>query len=170
MKNKFKKIFSKFCAWLCLKKVKCYGKDVFINSWCRFSPHTSIGTDCHFNGVRIYGEGKVVIGNHFHSGHGLVLLTSNHDYDHGTSLPYGKEYIHKDIIIEDNVWIGFNVMILGGITIGEGAVIQAGSVVVGNIPAYAIAGGNPARVFKNRNIEHYNELKKQQSLGCFKEI
>lgn len=58
------------------------------------------------------------------------------------------------------MWIGNNVIILGGSHIGEGAVIQAGSTVVGKIPPGAIAGGHPARVFKFRNMEHYEELKR----------
>jgi acetyltransferase-like isoleucine patch superfamily enzyme len=57
------------------------------------------------------------------------------------------------------VWLGSRVTILGGVTIGEGAIIQAGAVVVSDIPKYAIAGGNPAKVFKYRDIEHYERLK-----------
>jgi len=65
-------------------------------------------------------------------------------------------------LIEDNVWLGHRVIILGGVTIGEGAIIQAGSVVVKDIPKYAIAGGHPAKVFKYRDIKHYNRLKKEK--------
>ena len=56
------------------------------------------------------------------------------------------------------------VIVLGGVTIGEGAIIQAGSVVVNDIPKYAIAGGHPAKVFAARDIAHYEELK---ALGKF---
>jgi len=49
---------------------------------------------------------------------------------------------------------------LGGVRIGEGAIVQAGSVVVHDIPKCAIVGGNPAKVFKYRNKVHYYELKK----------
>ena len=51
------------------------------------------------------------------------------------------------------------VLFWGGVTIGEGAIIQAGSVVVSDIPKYAIAGGHPAKVFKYRDIDHYERLK-----------
>ena len=50
-------------------------------------------------------------------------------------------------------------MVLGGVTLGEGCIIQAGSVVVSDIPDCAIAGGHPAKVFKYRDIRHYEELK-----------
>ena len=66
--------------------------------------------------------------------------------------------IHKDVTIGDNVWIGSRVIILGGIIIGEGAVIQAGSVVSNDVPKYSIMGGNPAKEFKSRDIDHYNKL------------
>ena len=54
----------------------------------------------------------------------------------------------KDIIIEQDVWIGANVTILKGVRIGRGAVVAAGSVVVRHIPPYAIAGGIPAKIIK----------------------
>lgn len=54
-------------------------------------------------------------------------------------------------IIEDKVWIGFDVKILKGIKIGEGAVIAAGSVVTKNVEPYTIVGGNPARYIKDNN-------------------
>jgi chloramphenicol O-acetyltransferase type B len=49
--------------------------------------------------------------------------------------------------------------LLPGVIIGEGAIIQAGSVVTKNIPAFAIAGGHPANVFSQRDVEHYIRLK-----------
>lgn len=112
--------------------------------------------------MRIVGCGKVIIGDNFHSGSQCTMITENHNYE-GNKLPYDEELIPKDIIIKDNVWIGNQVMILGGITIGEGAIIQAGSVVSSNIPDCSIAGGNPARVFKRRDREHYFRLKKKKS-------
>ena len=66
---------------------------------------------------------------------------------------------YKDVTIDDFVWLGSRVTILPGTKIGEGAIIQAGSVVHGEIPPYAIAGGNPAKVFKYRDIEHFKKLK-----------
>jgi len=93
----------------------------------------------------------------------VLFINSYHKYDNGNAIPYDtKETINKDIIIEDNVWIGDRVIVLGGVTIGEGAIIQAGAVVVNDIPKYAIAGGNPAKVFKYRDIMHYLKLKKEK--------
>jgi acetyltransferase-like isoleucine patch superfamily enzyme len=55
----------------------------------------------------------------------------------------------RPVTISDKVWIGFNSLILCGVTIGEGAVIGAGSVVTNDIPAWTVAAGNPARVIRN---------------------
>jgi len=63
------------------------------------------------------------------------------------------------VVIEDNVWLGTNVTILGQVTIHEGAIIQAGSTVVTNIPKGGIAGGHPAKVFKYRDLKHYQNMK-----------
>lgn len=58
---------------------------------------------------------------------------------------YVKE---SEIFIEDKVWIGFNSTVLKGVTIGEGAVVGAGSVVTKSVPAYTVVAGNPAKIIK----------------------
>ena len=125
-----------------------------------FNLNTHLGRNCHFNGIVVEGRGKLVIGDNFHSGKDIRIITQNHNFDTGTKIPYDSTYILKDVIIEDNVWVGTGVIILGGVTIGEGAIIQAGSVVVNDIPKYAIAGGHPAKPFSYRDREHYERLKK----------
>ncbi len=122
---------------------------------------TYLGNNVCFNGMSMFGEGKIVIGDNFHSGVGCQIITSFHNYE-GSLIPYDNTFVSKDVIIKDNVWLGNNVIILGGVTIGEGAIIQAGSVVVSNIPDCAIAGGHPAKVFKYRDKEHYYELKSKK--------
>lgn len=54
----------------------------------------------------------------------------------------------KPIVIKDKAWIGFNSIILKGVTIGEGAIIASGSVVTKDVPDYTIVGGNPAKIIK----------------------
>lgn len=66
-------------------------------------------------------------------------LLKNKDWSHVDSAP---------IRICDKVWIGFNAVILKGVTIGEGAVVGAGSVVTKDVPPYAVVAGNPARVVR----------------------
>ncbi len=54
----------------------------------------------------------------------------------------------KEIIIKDDVWIGFNATILKGVTIGKGAIVGACTIVTEDIPDYAVVVGNPARIIK----------------------
>lgn len=144
------------------KKVNKFGNKLRVNARSSFNKNTYLGNNTNFNGLRVEGRGRVVIGNNFHSGTDCLFITQIHNYDRGESIPYDKTYILKEIIIEDNVWLGSRVIVLGNCRIGEGAIIQAGSVVVGDVPKYAIAGGHPAKVFKYRDIEHYEKLKSQK--------
>jgi len=143
------------------RRVGSYKNPLFVNGYSSVSKSTHLGENIHFNGITIGGCGKVVIGNNFHSGPECLFIAQNHNYE-GSAIPYDSTYICRDIHIEENVWLGSRVIIIGGVTIGEGAIIQAGSVVVKDIPKYAIAGGSPARVFSQRNKEHYLRLKKEK--------
>ena len=142
--------------------VKSYGENLHVNAPCQFNSNTYLGNNVNLNGMTVGGVGKIVIGDNFHSGSECQIITNIHNYDHGTCIPYDANDIQKDVIIEDNVWIGNRVIILGGAHLHEGCIIQAGSVVVGDIPYCAIAGGHPAKVFKMRDIEHYETLKAQR--------
>lgn len=155
-----KRCEKKYYTFLVKRWSKECGSKLHVNNKSIVTNNTFLGNNVNFNGMKIVGNGKVVIGNNFHSGEECYMITEFHDYDTGEAIPYGRSSVKKDIIIKDNVWIGTRVMILGGVTIGEGAIIQAGSVVTKDIPQYAIAGGHPAVPFKYRDIEHYQELKK----------
>ena len=74
---------------------------------------------------------------------------------------YFKEF-HKTIIGND-VWIGANVVIIGGVKIGNGAVIAAGAVVVKDVPAYSLVGGVPAKIIKSRFED--DEIRKLQEFA-----
>lgn len=156
------KVRTWFWTLVCKRKVGSFGRDIGVHYKSKFSSNTFLGDDCHFNGMEIYGLGKVVIGDHFHSGKKCSIITHIHNYE-GEELPYDKKVIHKDVIIGKNVWIGDAVIILGGAVIEDGAIIQAGSVVVGHVPFCAIAGGHPAKPFKYRNIDHYMRLVETQN-------
>jgi len=114
------------------------------------------------SGTYIHAGGGVTIGKYFHPGRGLLIYSTNHDYDGGEAIPYGERVIRKAVTVGDFVWCGANVTLLPGVNIGEGAVIGAGSVVTKDIPAYAVAGGNPARVIKYRDRQHFDDLKTQE--------
>jgi len=135
--------------------------DPYIGGNCSFSGRIFLGKNCNFNGMQVIGNGTVYFGDNFHSGTECMIITQNHNFDTGIAIPYDDSFDYRTIVIEDNVWFGNRVMVTGNITIGEGAILAAGAVVVKDVPACAIVGGNPARVIKYRNIEHYKKLKEE---------
>ena len=135
------------------------GQNLRVNYKSKFTSGCSFGNNCNFNGMVVRGQGTVVFGNNFHSGQNCRIITSNHNYDCGDSIPYDATNILKKIIIEDNVWLGDCVIIVGNVVIGEGAICAAGAVITKDVPKCAIVGGNPARVIKYRDMHHYYDLK-----------
>jgi acetyltransferase-like isoleucine patch superfamily enzyme len=123
LKRKLMSIYYTFKVKIMAKE---FGINLNVNGNSSVTKKTSLGNNVNFNGMNIAGGGRVKIGNNFHSGIDCMMITQIHNYDQGTKIPY----IFKDIVIEDQVWIGSRVIILGGVKIGEGAIIQAGSVVV----------------------------------------
>ncbi|WP_313691383.1 acyltransferase [Halorarum halobium] len=137
------------------------GDDFIVNGPSRLSPNSVIGTNVKFNGMEVRGDGYLKIGDNFRSAPGCKIVTRNHDYDDSDAVPYDHSYVRKDVEIGDNVWFGVNVIVVPGVEIGEGAIIQAGSVVTQDVPKGAIAGGHPAEVFSYRDMEHYERLKEE---------
>lgn len=154
-----KRLKTKYWTYRVRRSAAEVGDDLKVNGRSKATSNTTLGNNVNFNGMQINGGGRVSIGNNFHSGPECLMISQNHNFNDGAAIPYDSTYIYKDIVIKDNVWLGSRVIVLGGVTIGEGAIIQAGSCVVKDIPDYAIAGGHPAKVFAYRDIEHYEKLK-----------
>lgn len=110
------------------KRIKL-GKNVFINSNCY-----------------LMDGGGITIGNNVFMGPSCGLYTAVHPLDHGRRN-IGLEQA-LPIKIGNNVWLGGNVVVLPGVTIGDGCVIGAGSVVTKSIAANSVACGNPCKVIK----------------------
>lgn len=143
-------------VWRRAQKV---GKGLHCGGPVHVTRKTVLADHVSFNGAFFFGGGPVSFGRWSHSGVGLKVFTRNHDYNTGNAIPYGDKFVVKPVEVGDFVWIGAEVILLPGTKIGEGAIIQAGSVVHGEIPPMAIAGGNPAKVFAWRDAEHFNRLK-----------
>lgn len=113
-----------------------------------------------FNPIEHYGWhlDKLIIGNYVCIASGVVILMGgnhNHHPEWITVYPFmeqiGQSFEPKgDTVIKSDAWIGMNAMIMPGVTIGEGAIVAAGSVVSKDVPPYTIVGGNPAKEIKKR--------------------
>ncbi|MFX0059055.1 MAG: acyltransferase [Candidatus Hodarchaeota archaeon] len=163
-RNLVRKAAKKLITVYNLRRIASYETIPYIRAFSntQLSSQTYLGRYCSFNGIKIQGGGRCIIGDYFHSGENIRIITQNHNFNNGKEIPYDENYILKDVIIDNFVWIGSDVTILPGVRIGEGAIIQAGSVVVSDIPKYAIAGGHPAKPFAYRDKEHFEQLKKSK--------
>ena len=105
-----------------------FGEDVFVNSGCAFQD-----------------QGGVTIGDGALIGHNVVLATLNHDLD-----PRRRQDLHPaPVVVGRGAWLGANVTVLPGVTVGEDAVVAAASVVTRDVPAGAVVVGSPARVVRS---------------------
>lgn len=114
--------------------------------------------------VLVYNKDeKLKIGNYCSIAENVMFIVSaDHNANTLSTFPFkvkilgqALEGISKgDIIVDDDVWIGYGSTILSGVHIGQGAIIAAGSVVTKDVPPYAIAGGVPAKVIKYRFEEN----------------
>ena len=98
----------------------------------------------------INGAGGVNIGNHVLIGPNVQIVSYQHAYADPTTVIDLQELIYKEIVIEDDVWIGASAVILAGVRIGKGSVVGAGSVVTKSCAPYSVLAGVPARVIKKR--------------------
>lgn len=113
-----------------------------------------------FDPTELYGWqiDRLKIGRYVCIASGVVILMGgnhNHHSDWISAYPFPEQiatsYQPKgDTIIEDGAWLGMRALIMPGVHIGQGAIIAAGAVVVKDVPAYSIVGGNPAKVLKQR--------------------
>lgn len=133
-----------------------------------------IGRFNSINGTKINaGDAKVVIGSFCSVAEGVRMLTYGHNKNRLTTYYINRHlfkcntpddvHIKGDIFIEDDVWIGTNAIILGGVHIGRGSIIAAGSVVTKDVEPYSIIGGVPAKRismrFSQEIIDRLNNLK-----------
>jgi virginiamycin A acetyltransferase len=117
-----------------------------------------------------YGPERLVIGRYCALAEGVRFIMSgaNHPILGPSTFPFGIfggsweektiDLVYSapsrgDTVVGNDVWLGYRTLVMPGVTIGDGAIVAAASVVTGDIPAYAIAGGNPARVLRMRYDE-----------------
>ncbi|MCP8967731.1 sugar O-acetyltransferase [Ectobacillus ponti] len=125
------------------------GERIYIESdfRCDYGYNIHVGENFYANfDCTILDGGKVTIGKNCMMAPGVHIYTNTHPvqaHERITEIEYTKP-----VTIGDNVWIGGRAVINPGVTIGENAVIASGAVVVKDVPANVVVGGNPARVIK----------------------
>lgn len=127
-----------------------------------------VGDDVYIglNPTLLASESKIIFGNKIMLGPNVTIMGGDHNtnqigeymFDVKTKLPEND----LPVILEDDVWIGSGVTILKGVTIGEGAIVAACSLVIKSVPPYSVVGGVPAKVLKKRFTEE--EILKHKEL------
>ena len=119
--------------------VYCKDGDIYIKD------NSTISFNCD-----IFSGNFVELGNNVQIAAYTFLNGGTHSFDRTDTPVLKQERSGKGIVVEDNVWLGANVKILDGVIVGKDAIVAAGSVVDKDIPPFAIAGGVPARVIRQR--------------------
>jgi len=102
-----------------------------------------IGNECGFSGTVIACEKRIRIGKHVRCGANTLIM----DTDWHTGDPRAGDPV--EVYVEDNVWLGTNVVVLKGVSIGKGTVVGANSVVTKSLPANVVAAGQPADIIRH---------------------
>jgi acetyltransferase-like isoleucine patch superfamily enzyme len=124
----------------------------------------SIGSRCSFsNFVILDGHDRIEIGDDCMFANGVCIATATHDYDVD---PMNSTQITAPTIIRDNVWIGIGATILHGVTIGEGSVVGAMSLVTRDVTPRTIVAGVPAGVIRQRKFTESSPVPKHRSEAC----
>jgi acetyltransferase-like isoleucine patch superfamily enzyme len=134
-----------------------FGKNVRISNFCKLIGPIEIGDNVSMsNNVEV--RHHTVIGNNVGIGPNTLFITDTHEL--GNEKKRVGKHITKKIIIEDGCWIGANVIVLGGVTIGAGSIIAAGSVVATDIKPNTFVAGDRAKEI--RELRKMSFLRRSQ--------
>jgi acetyltransferase-like isoleucine patch superfamily enzyme len=147
------KLFNFFKANYLRMQGASIGKSITFYPGIKINPAKNIQLGNHVDlawGVLITTGGGVEIGDRTLIGYRTQILSANHIVPENKRRIFDAGHTCKKVIIKNDVWIGANCIILAGITIGEGAVVAAGSVVTKDVEPFTIVGGIPAKLIKQR--------------------
>ncbi|PKL00408.1 MAG: hypothetical protein CVV56_06720 [Tenericutes bacterium HGW-Tenericutes-1] len=138
------------------------GNDTVISRWSCYKPYggyIKIGNNCSVNSFcHLSGNGGISIGDNVRIASHCVLISANHNFDRvDIPITYQGE-TRKQIIIEDDCWLGAGVKILAGVVVHRGSVIGAGSVVTKSVPPYSVVVGIPGKVIRLR-VKDFDDIK-----------
>jgi acetyltransferase-like isoleucine patch superfamily enzyme len=154
-----------FLVWLKFRKIDfasigrgCVFKRLSNNF--SYTKRISLGANVHIGeGAMFDGAGGITVGNGTIFAPGVKIYSRVHNFEHDLrALPFDNVVFTSAVTIGKYVWVGVDVVILPGVTVGDGAVIGAGAVVTQDIPRCAVAAGNPARVLRYRDQDAFAAL------------
>lgn len=126
-------------------------------SWLRaWGSGITMGDDCTLHQYAMI-QGGVKLGNGVRIGAHSIFIASEHKFDSCDEPIFTQGVEFRDIVVEDDVYIGSHVTILGGLTIGKGSILAAGTVVTTDVPCFSVMGGVPARLLRNRKTLEDNQ-------------
>lgn len=124
---------------------------VFESVMIRTPERISMGSNVSINELcYIHGRGGVTIGNDVRIGPSVGIFSFSHVFSDRKTPIKDQGYREEPISIGDDVWIGHGATITGGVSIGKGCIVAAGSVVTKSFPEYSVIGGVPAKAIKKR--------------------
>lgn len=154
-----------------LSKLGYCGKNVHLGEPALLSDYSQVlmydNTEIGDGFCLVSRGGKLIMKHKACAATGLTVITGNHAREIGMYFNdyacHAENDIEKDVIVEEDVWLGTNAVLLSGVKVGRGATVGAGAVVRSNVPPYSIVTGNPAKVvgfsFKPEEIiEHEKAL------------
>lgn len=119
--------------------IQCQGGTVRIDEQSALGPY-----------VVVYGGGDVDIGRACSIATHTTVVSTSHEFGDATTPIRDQGSTGKKVVISDDVWLGAHAVILAGTQVGKGSIVAAGAVVRENVPAYAVFGGVPARLLRER--------------------
>lgn len=125
------------------------GDDCLIGGFAYVTSTIAMGRDCTINPFAVV-RGTVTMGDHVRIGSHACVVGFNHRHDDLTRPMHEQGVSSEGIVIGDDVWIGSGAIVVDGVTIGSHCIVAAGAVVTRDVPDWAIVGGNPARVLRDR--------------------
>lgn len=122
-----------------------FAENVVIGDWVYIGP-----------GGKFFGRGGLTIADHVIIGPEVTIMTSMHNYKNARFVPYDEVELLNPVYIGRASWIGLGAILMPGVSLGNGCIVGAGSIVTKSFPDGSIIGGNPAKVISTRDMDHFS--------------
>lgn len=145
--------FINYCLWIYKTEYIGRGCNIGADTEVSYPENIRIGKNTYVNGGQLIASknATITIGENCLISYNVHIRTITHMYESIDTPIIQQGSIEQDIIIGNDVWIGYGAQISHGVIIGDHAIVGCGAVVTKNVPSFAIVGGIPAKIIKYRN-------------------